>query len=736
MSDRRIRAAWRAVVEMLEPRQFLSATYVINGVQPASYDQPQIHVLFRNSPNGPPLTADDGAGGTSFDVTGFLDTGTSGIVVSQETAQALGFQSYVYNGQTVTYSDVGIGGASDYDVSDPLYLNLAPFNENVDGTNEADFSTKVGPIRVQITRTAADDLIGPLDIFGMPVMQGKVVVMDPSPINNLANMRTYLYSPGTPFHSTTATTDPGIPPTNLHVKLSYALLKRYTQVTPAGASYPAFTSNPFVGPAPGVAGDTTPPITIGEGGLSTSGSFLLDTGSQSSFISDAMAAKVHVYYKAGTEGTDNPVLVDGNGNTIPDQFVIPIGGTGGTTNAAGFYLNSLTVPTQEGTPIKFTRAPVLVTDVTVEDPINHQTLTLDGDIGMNYLVSSSTIAGGTGDEHPGDFTWLTLDQPKGVLGLDYPNAAPVNVGSISGNVFKDNNVNGVHDAGEGALASVRVYVDANKNGKFDAGEISTLTDASGNYHLSSLNTGSYVVREVTPAGYSIHAPASGAFAVTLAAGQDVTGDNFADAPIRAAISGALFNDLNADGTRQTTEAGLSGWRVYIDANNNGKFDAGETSVLTSSTGGYTIANLLPASYTVRDVVPAGWRGTTAASYVVTLAGTNATGRNFGATQKAKLSGTVFQDTNRNTLQDVGEKGLAGWRVFLDANNNGKLDAGEMSVLTDSLGNWSFNALPAGKYVIRVVQQTGFTRTGPSSGSYTISLSAGAIVTGKLFGEHP
>ena len=50
-----------------------------------------------------------------------------------------------------------------------------------------------------------------------------------------------------------------------------------------------------------------------------------------------------------------------------------------------------------------------------------------------------------------------------------------------------------------------------------------------------------------------------------------------------------------------------------------------------------------------------------ASQVPALAA-NTTGINFAETQKALISGTVFNDVNHNKKLDAGEKGLAGWRV--------------------------------------------------------------------------
>ena len=69
----------------------------------------------------------------------------------------------------------------------------------------------------------------------MPVLQGKVAVLDPKPIDSLANMNTYLYNPGTPYNAKTATDNPGIPTTSLHVKLSYGSFSNFVTISPTGA---------------------------------------------------------------------------------------------------------------------------------------------------------------------------------------------------------------------------------------------------------------------------------------------------------------------------------------------------------------------------------------------------------------------------------------------------------------------------------------------------------------------
>ena len=139
--------------------------------------------------------------------------------------------------------------------------------------------------------------------------------------------------------------------------------------------------------------------------------------------------------RPGTYNTAEADLVDGNGDDLPNQFQETIGGVGGSVSVAGFFLDSLTLPTIEGPSITFLNAPVLVTDVTVTDPVTQQSLTLDGDFGSNFLMASINEAdllgslGRTAGASPdlgnlgqtsSPFDWITFDQPNGILGLDVP----------------------------------------------------------------------------------------------------------------------------------------------------------------------------------------------------------------------------------------------------------------------------------------------------------------------------
>ena len=76
----------------------------------------------------------------------------------------------------------------------------------------------------------------------------------------------------------------------------------------------------------------------------------------------------------------------------------------------------------------------------------------------------------------------------------------------------------------------------------------------------------------------------------------------------AEIKGTVWNDIDGNAVNNS-EPSLSGWTVYLDANNNGQLDTGETSTQTDVNGNYTFNNLRPRTYTVAQIVQEGWQQT-------------------------------------------------------------------------------------------------------------------------------
>jgi uncharacterized protein (DUF2141 family) len=197
------------------------------------------------------------------------------------------------------------------------------------------------------------------------------------------------------------------------------------------------------------------------------------------------------------------------------------------------------------------------------------------------------------------------------------------------------------------------------------------------------------------------------------------------------ISGKVFNDTDGDGVLDTGETGRSNVRVYIDKDKDGVFDTGETSKLTDSSGNYSFTGLAAGSYRVRMVGISGYRvSTPSAGYYDQSS--SASGKNFGVTQKVLISGRLWVDSDKDGVKDSTESVLSGWRVFIDKDKDGVFDSGEVSVLTDSSGNYSFKGLAAGSYRVRVVQQSGHTRISPTSGYYDKTLANGATSSNNNF----
>lgn len=74
---------------------------------------------------------------------------------------------------------------------------------------------------------------------------------------------------------------------------------------------------------------------------------------------------------------------------------------------------------------------------------------------------------------------------------------------------------------------------------YAGGEPSTVTDANGNYTFSNMPNGTYRIREVNQSGFSVTAPASGVYNVTISGGQPAVGINFGNkSTVASATPGA------------------------------------------------------------------------------------------------------------------------------------------------------------------------------------------------------
>jgi len=144
------------------------------------------------------------------------------------------------------------------------------------------------------------------------------------------------------------------------------------------------------------------------------------------------------------------------------------------------------------------------------------------------------------------------------------------------------------------------------------------------------------------------------------------------------IQGRVYEDTNVNLLSDPGDPSLGGWTVYLDGNNNGVFDAGETGVLTDAAGSYAFLDLKAGTYTVRRVTPAGWTDNrpAAGSYTITLAtGTSTSpGQHFGQLRSNAIYGRAYEDLNGDGVRDDSDPALPGRPVFVDVNGNSTLDA--------------------------------------------------------------
>ncbi len=293
----------------------------------------------------------------------------------------------------------------------------------------------------------------------------------------------------------------------------------------------------------------------------------------------------------------------------------------------------------------------------------------------------------------------------------------------------------------------------------------TVTDVNGNYSFTDLPAGQYIVREhfldqqVEDGWHQTLAPSP----VTVRSGADVLGVDFGNwIPVaqHGSISGRKFSDANSDGAQGVGELGLGGWVVYIDANGNGVRDSATSPTTIAATD---LPKAIDDLSTVNSQVTFNGLGTVF-SIQVTLDITHSyvgdlTAYLIGPSGKQvelftqvgdqydNLSNLTLDDTAARSIATLGLADLpytGAWRpegLLSDFNGEDaagvwtlqirdvefadegtlnswslKITAGEVFRTTDVDGNYTFADLPAGQYVIREEQKSGWVQIPPATTS--------------------
>lgn len=150
-------------------------------------------------------------------------------------------------------------------------------------------------------------------------------------------------------------------------------------------------------------------ITISYNGQTSTGNWLFDTGAQSSFISTEQA------YRLG--------LVDADGEPIvPPDFTLPVGGIGGSTEAPGYRIDSLSMDTLQGFKLIYGHPSLLVGDIGIIDEQTGEPIILDGVFGSNFLDMSFTLEFDMADS---PYSHIVIDTVRGTLGFALKDFLPL-----------------------------------------------------------------------------------------------------------------------------------------------------------------------------------------------------------------------------------------------------------------------------------------------------------------------
>ena len=214
------------------------------------------------------------------------------------------------------------------------------------------------------------------------------------------------------------------------------------------------------------------------------------------------------------------------------------------------------------------------------------------------------------------------------------------------------------------------------------------------------------------------------------------------APALGSIGDRVWNDANRNGVQDNGEVGISNVSVtlWVDSNNDGNHDTQVGgAVITNANGNYSFTGLntskryvvkftLPTCFvfttpnvgsdvTDSDVTQLAYNGTDLISLATTrntvdvdagmynncLPTATPTATNTAVPQLGSIGDFVWNDLNRNGIQEAGEPGASGVVVDLLGCGGNFI----RSVTTNGTGGYSFTGLTAGCYLVRVNLPGGF-----------------------------
>jgi len=287
-------------------------------------------------------------------------------------------------------------------------------------------------------------------------------------------------------------------------------------------------------------------------------------------------------------------------------------------------------------------------------------------------------------------------------------------------IWYDSNNNGIQESDESGVSGVKITLDQNTT-KTDT------TDSNGYYEICGLENGDYSItldKTTLPEGYELTSKNSGSDdgvdsdidpddgksdTVTIADANNTTLDAGIYKPTYC-LGDYIWYDSNNNGIQESDERGIS-W-VKITLNETG------ATTITNSSGQYEFCELENGDYSItidKATLPEGYELTSknsgsddgvdsdidpdsGVSDTVTIQDANNTTLDGGVYKVTYCLGDyIWDDKNKNGIQESDESGVSGVKVILNETGN--------SMLTGTNGEYEFCELEDGNYSITIDKDT-------------------------------
>ncbi len=344
--------------------------------------------------------------------------------------------------------------------------------------------------------------------------------------------------------------------------------------------------------------------------------------------------------------------------------------------------------------------------------------------GDYYVHESASILDQYYLVHPENgYTFSTSDEnyfpseDSGSKGPRYNNEMDFNLhaGVISGNVYYDENYNGVNESSEGVITNATpgvsdekliVELQREETGTYTTYE--TITTSNGYYEFTNLPAGNYRVITKYAADEDLDSDGYGKYIYTTETQIDqsleigeLSQNNDFGLVEPAEINGTIWDDFDME--KDFDESGIENIEVKLTNNNDSSLNQ---TITTDENGYYEFNYLLPGSYDVSYQAPAetGYVNEGESSFTNGVLGATSLGpkdsltKNGGLFKYSRISGKIYEDMDLNyKFEGATDQYIANRQVeLLDQKQNVIA-----TTTTNDVGTYVFtNVLPREDYTVR------------------------------------